>query len=379
MIGKEGHVAYQAVPEACARVGVNDELVERARQGHEDLEVVRLNDHRSLRIIYSLLPDESVIQLGLTHFQHEIWLRRFAGKYWMVAVLALVLSVCAGSLMAARALQPIREVTRTASAISGRSLGQRVPVSGRGDEVDRLADAFNGMLERIDTLIDGLRSVTDSLAHDLRTPITGMRGIAEVTLRLHREPSEYRRVLHQIMEQLDRLLALSNSILDVAEAESGALALRIEEVHLDRLADDMVQTFGAVAADKGIHLDATISAGLSIKGDRGRLCQVMANLLDNALKYTQSGSRISLTVKPHPDLRGIEIKVADTGIGITEKDLPHIFERYYRADKSRFGPGAGLGLTLVQGIVKAHGGSVTVESAPEEGSVFHVFLPYDSL
>jgi len=186
-------------------------------------------------------------------------------------------------------------------------------------------------------------------------------------------------VLHQIMEQLDRLLALSNSILDVAEAESGALALRIEEVHLDRLADDMVQTFGAVAADKGIHLDATISAGLSIKGDRGRLCQVMANLLDNALKYTQSGSRISLTVKPHPDLRGIEIKVADTGIGITEKDLPHIFERYYRADKSRFGPGAGLGLTLVQGIVKAHGGSVTVESAPEEGSVFHVFLPYDSL
>jgi signal transduction histidine kinase len=377
MINSDGQVTYEIVPELWNQVEINDRLVERARSGIHDIEAATLKDGRTVRVIYYLLPEGTVVQLGEGLFDHENWLRGFSKSIWGLMMTALILSVCAGGFMARRALAPIREVARTASMISGQSHGQRVPVSGCGDEVDQLAEAFNGMLQRIDTLINGLQDVTDSLAHDLRTPITGIRGIAEITLRLRREPQEYRMALYQILEQMDRLLMLSDSILDVAEAESGTLPLRLDTVNMAGITETIVQTFAPVADNKGIHLDSVVTPGLHINGDQGRLSQVMANLLDNALKYTSPGGRIRLSVEPHSQKRGILITVSDTGMGISEQDLPHIFERYYRSDKSRSGPGWGLGLPLVQGIVKAHGGLVEVESQLEVGSIFIVFLPFD--
>jgi signal transduction histidine kinase len=254
-------------------------------------------------------------------------------------------------------------------------MGQRVPVSGRDDEVDQLAGAFNAMLERIDRLVEGIRDATDTLAHDIRTPISGIRGMAEVTLRSQRDPSAYRMALYQITEQMDRLLSLSNTILDVSEAEAGALALRLEPVALEDLVNEAVQMFCPVAVETGVSLSATLVPGVTVEGDRGRLGQVLANLLDNAIKFTPSCGHIQIDTQPANGNGEIVISVADTGPGIAEKDLPHIFERYYKAEKSNSGNGAGLGLPLVQGIMKAHGGRVTVESNVGEGTVFRLFLP----
>jgi signal transduction histidine kinase len=254
-------------------------------------------------------------------------------------------------------------------------MGQRMPVSPRGDEVDQLAVSFNGMLERIDQLLEGLREVTDSVAHDLRTPITGIRGMVEVTLSARREPKEYRMALYEVLEQLDVLLNFFNTILEVAEAESGALILRLESLPMDDLVREVVQTFEPVAADRGISFESFVAPGLTIKGDRARLSQMLANLLDNSLKYTPNGGHVRLHAECDPGGKGAIITIADSGSGISEKDLPHIFERYYRGDKSRSGPGVGLGLPFVQGIVKAHGGSIAVESQPGLGALFRVSLP----
>jgi len=354
---------------------IDQELLERARSGHDELELVQPDDNHTARVIYSALPDGFVVQIGVGLRDHEIWMRQFSTDLVKVALLALALSVVAGGFMARRALSPIREMARTAAGISGRSMGQRMPVSSRGDEVDRLAISFNGMLERIDQLLEGLREVTDSVAHDLRTPITGIRGMVEVTLSARREPNEYRMALYEVLEQLDVLLNFFNTILEVAEAESGALVLRLEMLPIDDLVREVVQTFEPVAADRGISFDSFVAPGLTIKGDRARLSQMLANLLDNSLKYTPNGGQVRLHAECDPGGNGAFITVSDSGSGIPGKDLPHIFERYYRGDKSRSGPGVGLGLPFVQGIVNAHGGSIAVESQPGRGALFRVSLP----
>ncbi len=379
IIDPTGVVSFETTTKSHATFGVNAELLAEARKGRGDVIRLRFDDDQAISVIYSRLPDGSVVQVGRPLLDHELWLRGFIGDLGKVLVVALLISVIVGGFVARRALAPISEMAATASAISGRSLGKRVPLSGRGDEVDRLAEAFNGMLDRIDTLVQGLRDVTDTLAHDLRTPITGIRGLAEVTLRAPRDAHTYRMALYQIIDRLDHLLALSESILDVAEAESGVVSLNVEVLPLDSLFDEIAQTFMPVANDKGIHFEKAPPTALQIRGDRRRLEQVVANLVDNALKYTPPGGRIRLSVELAPNPREITLIVADTGSGIPEKDLPHIFERYYRGDKSRSGPGMGLGLPLVAAIVKAHGGRVAVESRPGEGTTFKVYLPCEPL
>ena len=375
IIDEEGRISFQAAQERWDRVPVDAGLVANARLGIESFHTSELSDNHAARIIYSPLPPGCVLQLGLDLFEHEAWMSKFSRDLFTVALLALMLSGLAGWFMARRALSPVREIARTASKISGQSLGQRVPVPRQGGEVGQLAESFNDMLGRIDTLVRGLRDVTDSLAHDMRTPITGIRGIAEVTLRARRNQEEYREALSRIIEQLDRLLTQFNSILDVAEAESGALALQCAPVCMGELAMELVQVFEPVAVHSGTRLDTAIQPDVTVSGDPGRLRQVVANLLDNALKFTPPGGHIRLAVEPRTSPPGVSVTVSDTGRGIAEKDLPHIFERYYRGDRSRSGDGIGLGLPLVRGIVQAHGGTVTVESRPGQGSVFLVFLP----
>jgi len=377
IIDETNRIIFEIAPGHLAQVRVDDKLMEKARSGLEVGETIDLPDAYDMCVLYTPVQDDLIVQIGLTLQEHELWMKKLSEGVLTAALVALLLSVIAGGFLVRRTLSPLQRMAQTASEISGRSLGQRMPVSGRGDEVDQLALAFNKMLERIDRLVQGLRHVTDTLAHDLRTPITGIRGIAEITLRVPREPEAYRMTLHRIIEQLDRLSSQFTAILDVSEAEAGVLVLQYEKVSLDDLATDVLETFQPVALDKAVRLEGAITPGMIITGDRGRLFQALANLLDNALKYTATGGRIRLTVEPDRRGAGTMVSVADDGVGIAETDLPHIFERYYRGDENRSGPGAGLGLPLVQGVVEAHGGQVTVESELGKGSTFRVFLPRD--
>ncbi|MEN6438552.1 MAG: ATP-binding protein [Syntrophobacter sp.] len=375
LIDPEGKVIHETAPGKWARTRVDNELAARVRSGTREIEKLVLDGERAAVVLYSGLPDGSVVQLGLMLSENEAWLRRLSKYLLLITLPALVLAVLAGGFMARRALSPIREMAHAASCICSLSDGHRMPVSGRRDELNQLAESFNEMLDRIDTLVKGMREVTDSFAHDLRTPIAGIRGMAEVMLNEPRRASDYREALIQIMESSDQLLNFASTILEVAQAESGVLALKVETLGIDELAGEVAQTFMPVALERGIALDVSTVSGAKVEGDRARLSQVIANLIDNALKHTPGGGRVGIRTETCPEKGGTFVIVSDTGSGIPEKDLPHIFERYYRGKRSQGSTGIGLGLTLVQGIVKRHGGAITVESSPGRGTVFRAFLP----
>jgi signal transduction histidine kinase len=165
--------------------------------------------------------------------------------------------------------------------------------------------------------------------------------------------------------------------LDVSAAEAGVLALQFEKVSLDGVAREVLETFEPVAMDRGLRLESVIPCGIDLEADRVRIFQVLANLVDNAIKHTPRDGWVRLSIEVDRYGKGAMVSIADSGFGIAQRDLPHIFERYYRGDDSRSGPGAGLGLPLVQGIVEAHGGIVTVESEMGKGTTFRILLPYN--
>jgi signal transduction histidine kinase len=292
----------------------------------------------------------------------------------MITLFVLVLpAVLIGWFMARRALQGVEEVTGTAIAIANGELGLRVPATARGEEIDRLATTFNSMLDRIHSLITGMREMTDNIAHDLRSPISRIRGAAEMTLTASGSLTDYEALAADTIEECDRVLEMINTMLDITEVEAGEGKLVMKEVDISRLVREACELFQPVAEDKGITLVLDTHEGCTIKGDIQRLQRLIANLLDNALKYTLPGGNVAVTLKIHAETA--VISVTDTGIGISEKELPRIFERFYRGDQSRTQTGTGLGLSLAKAIALAHGGSVTVSSTLGAGSTFTLVLP----
>jgi signal transduction histidine kinase len=282
-----------------------------------------------------------------------------------------------GWLVASRALSGVSELARTAKAISNGVFDSRVPVKGNKDQLDELAATFNSMVERIQMLIKGMKEVTDSIAHDLRSPVTRMRGLAEVTLTTERLNAECEAMAGSVVEECDRLLGMINGILEISAAESGIVPLHLHKVDVSEIARDACELFQPAAEDKGITVTVEAPGPACVDGDLQKLQRVLANLLDNAVKYTESGGQIGISVTK--DDGRVIIVMKDTGIGIAESDLSHIFERFYRADKSRSKPGSGLGLTLAKAFVSAHDGKITVTSRLGEGSTFTVNLPITRL
>ena len=291
---------------------------------------------------------------------------------WPLLII-IVISALIGWFLARRALSGVVQLTRTASAVSEGALNKRVPVKGQRDEIDQMAVTFNIMLERIETLINGMKETNDNIAHDLRSPIARMRGLAEASLTGKTADGDYQALAGHIIEECDRLLAMINTMLDISEAEAGVIKLNIESIDVVSMIHDAVDLFHPVAEYK--HIDIKIQAPdkVHLSTDKRRLQRVFGNLLDNALKYSQSSNIILTTVRT--DDSHVIIEICDNGGGISREDLPHIFDRFYRAEKSRTEPGNGLGLSLAKAFVMSLGGSITVASTLCEGSMFTVLLP----
>jgi signal transduction histidine kinase len=274
---------------------------------------------------------------------------------------------------ARRTLAKVEAVTNIAANISVGSLDSRVPLTPASDEIDRLSTAFNNMLDRIQMLLTNLREVTDNLAHELRSPVTRIRGGAETTLTGSENLADYKSMTASTIEECDHLLTLINTTLDISEAEAGVVKLKPADFDLAKVVRDMCDLFRPVAEDKVVAIREEIPAACQVRADREKIQRSLANLLDNAIKYSHANGSVTVVLREAET--HILITVKDTGIGISSQDLPRIFERFYRSDASRSEPGNGLGLSLARALVRAHGGDITVESVLGAGSTFVVALP----
>lgn len=316
--------------------------------------------------------DGSVLQVGKTSESRDQLLSNFRSVLTLGAGAALVIGIVGGVFLTRSTLKPLRDLRDTVRRIleTGQT-DDRVPVYGTEDTVDELSTQFNAMLARINTLIHGMRNALDHVAHDLRTPMTRLRVTAESALSTT-DPAKHREALSDCLEESERVLSMLTTLMDISEAETGTMKLNVSQVDLSELADEVMALYEDTADDAGVAIHVSVPPDLMVSADRDRLRQALANLVDNAIKYTPHGGRVELSARSGSS--GVTIRVSDSGAGITAQDLPRIFDRLYRGDQSRTTRGLGLGLSLVRAYVEAQGGTVKVESIPGKGSIFELNL-----
>jgi heavy metal sensor kinase len=330
-----------------------------------------------VRILYGIIGPGKILQMGKSLEDDERFIEASREKFVILMAALTVFGGLIGWFMARRALLGVEEVTQTAEDISKGAIERRVPLRARGAEIDRLATAFNNMLERIHALICGMREITDNIAHDLRSPITRIRGVAEMTLTSGKSVGEYESMAANTIEECDRLLEMIETMLAISELEAGAGSLAMGEVDMAGVVEDACELFQPLAEDKGLTIVTEVPTSSRVYGDIQKLQRLVANLLDNAIKYTPHEGNVTVSIDG--DEAQVLLLVKDTGVGISGDDLANVFERFYRCDPSRSGAGVGLGLSLVMAIVRSHGGEVAVTSSPGKGSTFTVSLPRNPL
>lgn len=282
----------------------------------------------------------------------------------------LLLATAGGAFLAGRALRPIDELTRLAQRITAEDLSQRLDAELPQDEVGRLAQTLNEMIARLETSFQRQRQFTAEASHELRTPLTAMKGQLEVIQQRERSPEEYRTALEALSHQVERLIRLVGSLLTLARVESGQLETTFEPLRAHDLVAGAVEHLQGMAAERGVELRLEEGPECELQGDENLLLQVLLNLIDNGLKATRPGGSVTVGWSEN------ELWVRDTGVGIGPEHIPHLFERFYRIEKSRSreAGGTGLGLPISQWIAQLHGGELLVDSQPGQGSKFTLRL-----
>ncbi len=314
------------------------------------------------------------IQIGIDLGQIERALSNYRRNGLFVFPLVFVIAMAGGLILARRSLAPLAKITASAKDINVSNLDKRLHLRNTGDELDELAGAFNDVFARLQKSYQKIVQFTADASHELRLPITTIRGEAEVVLERERSIEEYKEVLASIIEEFERLSKMINSLLILSRADSGHERLEFQEIELGRLIKQVYEFFRVVAESKGIDLRIKGSA-VCITGDKTNLERLFSNLIDNAIKYTLSGGQVEIKIESNASFAIVSIK--DTGIGISQNELTKIFDRFYRVDKSRARVlgSIGLGLSICQSIVEIHHGEIKVESWVGSGSTFTVLLP----
>ena len=375
-LGTGQDVIFVSMPEAWRRFDLS-QLATPPLSGQQLWAALDMGNGERLEVASVRLRDGTLFQVGKSTGRRTDLLARFRRVLLVLFASIAVIGLAGGALLTWSALQPVHALGAAVQQIlrTGRT-DTRVPVSDTADALGRLGVLFNAMLERIDAVVAGMRGALDNVAHDLRTPLTRLRGIAETALQSD-DPATVREGLAACLEESDRVAGMLSTLMDISEAETGTMRLQLEPVDLAELARQTVDLYEDLAEDRSLSIHVDTQEDVWVRGDRSRLRQVLANLVDNAVKYTPAGGRIELrTAREGPEA---VVTVEDTGIGIAPDELPQIWERLYRGDKSRSERGLGLGLSLVRAIVQAHEGTVTAQSRLGEGSSFQLRLRHDLL
>lgn len=284
-----------------------------------------------------------------------------------------LLAVAGGRLLSRQALRPVAASIATAQRLNPQDLSARLPLTGADDELDRLAATINDLLDRLAADHAQIIRFTADASHELRSPLGAMRAAVEVALQQSRSADEYRDMLASLGEQCERLTALVNKLLLLARADAGQVEIRRSEVDLTALVGEVVDLYQPLAEDRGVQIAWQATEAVNVQGDASWLRQMAVNLLDNAIKFSETGGRVELRVEKAGGRA--RFAVSDAGIGIAPERLPHVFERFYQVDGARSAGGHGLGLSICRWIAEIHGGTIEAASRPGEGATFTVSLP----
>ncbi len=366
-------------PSPVQRPPLSQAALENARKGLPTFETVKGLGPTAVRLLtFPVVDGGRVVNLVQVGMSLETLLeskRRFLLILGATLPIALLLAGGGGWLLARRALRPVDRMTETARRIGAEHLAQRIPVTGTRDELDRLAETLNGMLSRLDQSFAQIRQFSADASHELQTPLTILRGELEVALRSPRSAEAYQQTLASALEEIDRMTRLVEGLLLLARADAGVLRMDDQLVDLGQLLEDVYRQAVPLARTRGMELAIEELEPLAVHGDPERLKRLLMNLVDNGIKYTAPGGRVTLGLARQGHRAALQ--VSDTGIGIGPEDRERVFQRFYRTPDARAldGDGAGLGLCIARSIAESHGGEIEIESSPGQGSRFRVLLP----
>ena len=369
-----GDILFTTDMSSWGTIGKQDILRKLQNEGSTSLIQTLSIDERDdkARMITAIVGPDTVLQIGESLEEVDEYLDIFLQLFSILIVSLIIVSTIIGWLLARRATIDMQEVTETAEEISNGAYDRRVQIKGRLKEIEHLGATFNHMLDRIQSLLKSMKEINDNIAHDLRSPLARIRGIAEMSLLREKDIDEYKDMAASTIEECDTLIDMINTMLDITEAEAGVNGDQAEEFELVELIREACELFRPVAEAKKINLKTELPETLAVTSNRRKVQRIVTNLLENAIKYTPADGAVKVSAAAQNG--EIQIEFEDTGMGISESDLPHIFERFYRCDRSRSQGGTGLGLSLVKAYTESLNGSIHVESVLNQGSRFALVL-----
>jgi heavy metal sensor kinase len=381
ILDESGRIGDRSTNLRDVQIPISVQTMKAASQGVITFETVQVMEKYSLRVVtMPIMENEKmvgIVQVGSSLEGVEEALHQLLLILFIAVPAALLIASVGGLFLANKALRPVDAITRIARRIGSGDLSQRIRIKRVNDEIGRLASTFNEMIAKLEKSFRQVKRFTADASHELKTPLTILRGEVEVGLKKKRGLKEYQQILASNLEEINRMSRIVEDLLTLSRADMGELTMEREEIELSALAREVWEDLQLLAKKKRIQLKFMDNGFTRVEGDSLFLRQLILNLTENGLKYTRAGGEVAVRVKGDRDQGVVRLLVTDTGVGIPQKDLKRIFDRFYRVDgaRSRETGGTGLGLSICQWIAHAHEGRIAVESKVGKGSTFTVTLP----